>query len=456
MSQTTAVPQPAGTGTLRVNPSLLVEGYLSVPHEGDNRRTKLNLAHYPDVAAWLLSMLDYILYKQGHLPGPRFIAEPPGGVTRQLLIDGRVILTSTRPDGGLALSLNPEFDVRLLLYTRRKGLRAHNHLMGLAEDPDLTRWLLMHSMGQPLPDPATLPAAFVARLQAHGVLVEEPPPEEATYPDPAEPVDLAADLAPMTRLFFQPAGTDLPGEVQERLGRHVPRLPAGTGLVWGEDAGTGMVYPSCWNGTPGPAALEALAGRDRVARAELWAQQRQAARHELRTRRYAVLRQILPPAHREHLRHFVREMVARGYFPQLGDGQVQLRAAIHNQPTIASLHKGLADIVNSICDERVLASYCYLACYEEGAVLERHKDRPQCAYNLSLVLDMWSAQGEPEPWPIYVEINDKPEAVLMRPGDGVAYSGTEIWHWRDALPKGQRAIVCFFHFVPEGFTGSLD
>jgi len=453
---TMATPPEARPGPARINPSLMVEAYLSVPHEGDNRRTKLDLAQYPDVAAWLLSILDFILYKQGHLPGPRGIAEPPGGATRQRLIDGRVILAAPHPDGGLALSLHPEFDVRLLLYTRRKHLRAHNHLLALAEDPDLTRWLLSHYMGQPLPELAALPPAFLQRLQAHGIVVDEPPPEEATFPDPAAPADLARDLAPMSRVFFQPAGAELPGEVRERLGRHVPRLPPGTGLVWGQDAGTDMVYPSCWNGSPERPAVEALAGTDRAARADFWDRQRASARQDLKTRRYAVLREILPPAHRESLRRFVREMVARGYFPQLGDGQVELRAAIHNQPTIASLHQGLTGIVNSICAERVIGSYCYLACYEEGAVLERHKDRPQCVYNLSLVLDMWSAEGEPEPWPIYVEIDGQPEPVLLRTGDGVAYSGTEIWHWRDALPKGQRAIVCFFHFVPEGFTGSLD
>jgi hypothetical protein len=69
---------------------------------------------------------------------------------------------------------------------------------------------------------------------------------------------------------------------------------------------------------------------------------------------------------------------------------------------------------------------------------------------------MHGPEGEPPPWPIYVEIDGQPQAVLLETGDGVAYSGTEIWHWRDALPAGQRAVVCFFHFVPPDFTGSLD
>jgi hypothetical protein len=73
-----------------------------------------------------------------------------------------------------------------------------------------------------------------------------------------------------------------------------------------------------------------------------------------------------------------------------------------------------------------------------------------------LVLDMQGPEGEPPPWPIHLEIDGRAEAVRLEVGDGLLYSGTDIWHWRDALPAGQRAIVCFYHFVPQDFTGSLD
>jgi hypothetical protein len=178
----------------------------------------------------------------------------------------------------------------------------------------------------------------------------------------------------------------------------------------------------------------------------------------MRDRRYAVLRDIVPAAQRVALQRYVRQLRQRGYFPELGDGQVALRASIHNQPTIASLHNGLAELLSGIGPEPVRPSYCYLSCYEEGAVLERHIDRPQCAYNLCLVFDMQDLSGgaEPQPWPIYLELDGRPEAALMRVGDGVFFSGRSIYHWRDALPAGQRAVVCFYHFVPYGFAGSLD
>ena len=441
----------------QMNPTLIVDAFFAADVDGDYQKTKFNLRAYPEIGSWVLSILDHVLCQQGTLPGERPIAEPPGGPARQLLMDGRVLFAQRRPDGVLELRLNPKLDVKLQLYARRPGLRAHYALLPLLEDVELTRWLLTHYAGvssgsfqAPLAEP------LIGTLRRHGVLVDALPPADACFPDPGLPVDLAAELAPASLIFAQPAGAAIPPGVRRLLGRHVPELPAGTGLIWSQDAGTGMVYPTRWTPGASPLEIERVTGTKAADRLAFWDQQRAAARLSLRTRRYAALRDIVPPAQREKLRRYVRQLVERGYFPALGDGQVDLRAAIHNQPTVAALHQGLAGIVNSLCPEPVVASYCYLSCYEEGAILARHKDRKQCAYNLSLVLDMQGPDGEPQPWPIYLEIDGLPEAVQLQVGDGLCYSGTDIWHWRDALPKGQRAIVCFYHFVPQGFTGSLD
>lgn len=446
----------------RVNETLSVQAFFAVPVAGEMRSTKFQLREHPDVAAWLLSFVDHLLCRQGLIAGDKRIADPPGGPTRKALIEGGVLLVSQRADGGLQLKLNPEFGVRLSLYARVRGGPARTALLNLGDDPELARWLLTHLPGdRHRSDDTALKqlapnSALSESLRRHGVLVDGPPAEEACFPDPDVPTELAAELAPCSRVFAQPVGQAIPAEVRQVLGRHTPALPAGRGIIWGQDAGTGMIYPTLWE--PGDTAPDPghISGTSAAQRAALWEHQRIEARESLRRNRYAVLREILPTAQREKLRGYVRHLLARGYFPELGDGQVALRSSIHNPPTVAALHEGLAGIVSSICGEPVIASYCYLACYEQGAVLERHKDRPQCAYNLSLVLDMNGPDGEPPPWPIYVEIDGEPRAVLLQTGDGVAYSGTEIWHWRDALPPGQRAVVCFFHFVPEGFTGSLD
>jgi hypothetical protein len=452
----------APTGSAVLNPTLSVQAFFSVPVAGQFRSTKFELRHHPDIAAWLLSFVKYLLGKQGKLPGDWQIADPPDGPSRLALIEGGVLLAAQRPDGGLALKLNPDFAVRLSLYARVRGEPARSALLNLGDDPDLACWLLSRFLDggnrpdRPVMEQAPLTDTLVESLYRHGILVDELPAAEACFPDPDDPADLGAELAPASRVFLEPAGQAIPDEVRRILGRHTPALPPGRGLIWGQDAGTGMVYPALYE--PGSSApdIERITGSSAAERTALWDRQRTDARLSLKTRRYAVLREILPPVQREKLRAYVRQLIERGYFPALGDGQVALRSGIHNPPTVAALHAGLAGVVSSICGEPVIASYCYLSCYHAGAVLERHRDRPQCAYNLSLVLDMHGPEGEPPPWPIYVEIDGQPQAVLLETGDGVAYSGTEIWHWRDALPAGQRAVVCFFHFVPPDFTGSLD
>jgi len=447
---------------VQLNPTLSVEAFFAVPVAGNMRSTKFRLRNHPEIAAWLLSFVNYLLSRQGRLPGDRRIADPPDGAAREALVEGGVLLASQRPDGGLALKLNPDFAVRLSLYARVRGEPARTALLNLGDDPDLARWLLTHYLdGQrardrAAPEQVPLTDTLNASLRRHGVLIDELPPPEACFPNPDAPPDLAAELATASRIFLQPAGQEIPAEVRRVLGRHAPVLPAGCGLIWGVDAGTGMVYPTRWSPDDCTLDLERITGTGAAHRAAWWDRQRAEARLSLQTNRYAVLREILPPVQREKLRALVRQLIERGYFPALGDGQVALRSSLHNPPTVAALHEGLAGVLRSICGGPVIASYSYLGCYEEGAVLERHKDRPQCAYNLSLVLDMDSPDGEPPPWPIYVEIDGQPETVLLRTGDGVAYSGTEIWHWRDALPAGQRAVVCFFHFVPPDFAGSLD
>ncbi len=448
-----------------LNPSLCVDAYFQVPFADEVRKTIFRLRDHPEIAAWLQSFLDFVIGGQEKVPGqaqgqPR-LAEPPAGDTRERLIRGGAILAEQRADGGPALRLNPTLEVYLYLTARRRNGPAHTATLGLAEDPALTRWLLTHNPNSTRPQDPTqlidgLSEALLASLRRHQVLVDELPAGETCFPDPAAPLDLAAELATASRVFSQPAGQPVPASVRQILGRQTPILPRNTGLLWGEDAGTGLVFPTCWPPDLSPGDLQSITGTEAPRRKAQWDRQRETARRSLLTRRYAVLRDIVPAAQQTKLRLHVRELVDRGYFPELGDGQVDLRSGIHNQPTIAALHNGLAGVVSSLCGEPVIASYSYLSYYAAGSVLARHKDRPQCAYNLSLVLDMTGPQGEPDPWPIYVEIDGRPEPVLLQVGDGVAYSGTELWHWREALPAGQRAIVCFFHFVPRDFKGSLD
>ncbi len=438
---------------LRVNAAVHVEARLFGPVDGDVRRTHFVLEQHPEIAAWLLTILDFILFRQGRLPEERRIAPPPGGVILERLIAGAVILAGRRPDGGQALQLNPGFEAGLFVAARVPGEPARNTTLPLGAEPEVARWLLAGTLepgSRTVPPPGPLADA----LAGHGLLVREPPPPPACLPDPAATsADRDAVLATAGRVIAQAPGQAVPDEVRALLGRHTPPLPAGAALWWAVDAGSGVVVPVL---SGGPAPGPDFRGPAAAGRATAWQAQEATARQALATQRHATLREILAPGPREALRRYVRQLVERGYFPALGDGQVELRSAIHNEPAIASLHRALAVFLGRIAGETLQASYCYLSCYEAGATLPPHKDRPQCNYNLSLVLDMQGPGGEPEPWPIYLELDGRPEAVLLKVGDGLTYSGTELLHWREALPAGQRAVVCFFHFVPPDFAGSLD
>ncbi|MGI9344537.1 MAG: hypothetical protein ACR2QV_17040 [Gammaproteobacteria bacterium] len=425
--------------------------------DGRDLTTVVRLRQEPSLAAWLVSFADNRLAQLGRPGFSAGISPPPGGEVRQSLIDGGVIGVEQQPGGGTAMSLNPDQNVWLDVKVRVRGEPARMTSVSIFDDPELSRWLLFQCLDRekfPVAD-FTPAAETTARLCEIGVLVEESPPAEAYFPDPAEACDLVAALAAADACFVQPPGTDIPPMVRPMLGRQLPQLPAEVALIWGRDAGTGMVFPSICPPDVDATTAERLAGTDAAAREADWRGQRTAARASLRARRYTELRGIIPVAQQRMLRAYVRTLVERGYFPALDDGQVELRAAIHNEPTIASLHHGLAELLSDIAGEKLLASYCYLSHYVGGAVLERHLDRPQCAYNLSVVFDMSGAAPEPEPWPIYLELDGKAVAVNLRVGDGLMYSGTEIPHWRDALPADQTAVVCFFHFVPVDFDGAL-
>jgi hypothetical protein len=438
-----------------VNPALTVQAYFMVPVEGDYRRTQFRLRDYPDVALWLLSFVEHLMARQGKLRGEHRVADPPGGSTRQALLDGGVLLTQRQPDGRTTLRLNPAMEMGLYVHARVPGRPAVDTAFNLGGDPELSRWLLnQHVPGNATPDPATLSPELVASLRRNGALVDELPPPDACFPDPEAPVDTAAELATMERVIPQAAGQPLPPAVRVALGAHTPALPRGVPLLWGEDAGTGLVFPVI---APAGSPVPTMPGPAAAARAAFWDRQRAEAAVSLKERRYATLREIIPPAQRVQLRHYVRQLVARGYFPELGvDLQVARRASIHKEPTLGALHRSLATLFSRIAGQPLIGSFCQLGVYEEGAVLERHTDRPQCILNLSLVLDMSGPAGEPDPWPIYMAVNGETVAVDLEVGDGLIYSGVEIEHWRDPLPPGQRAIAGFFFFVPPDFRGTLN
>jgi hypothetical protein len=191
-----------------------------------------------------------------------------------------------------------------------------------------------------------------------------------------------------------------------------------------------------------------------AARAESFRAGLAALETSLAREQYTVLGDLFNPLQIGAIRAYTRALREGGYLHG-GDVSVGLRDWMHNEPFFHFLHPHLTRILNRVVGEPVKGSYSYLAAYHAGAVLPKHTDRPQCVWNMSLALDGSPGIERDTAWPIYVEIGGQAREVRLAAGEGVVYRGTDIPHWRDALPEGHQATVCFFHFVPADFTGSL-
>ena len=106
--------------------------------------------------------------------------------------------------------------------------------------------------------------------------------------------------------------------------------------------------------------------------------------------------------------------------------------------------------------ERLKPSYVYMASYLSGAELKKHTDRAQCEYSVTLCLDFSPEPTLQTPWPIRLDTSTGTVMVYQALGDGLAYRGTRLPHYRSPLGEGQTSTSIFFHYVGADFSGSLD
>lgn len=194
------------------------------------------------------------------------------------------------------------------------------------------------------------------------------------------------------------------------------------------------------------------------AREQQWRQDLSKTRDGLSCEEFAVVRDFLNPIQLAEVRRYYRELRrAEAFYPAISnDHCVEQRDWIHNESVARFLHHQLLWTVNQLVPEEVRPSYAYLAIYHPGATLRRHIDRPQCQWNVSLVLDTDPEVNRASAWPIYLEVQGAAREVRLGMGDFVLYRGTDVPHWRDAQPEGHSSTICFFHFVSMDFEGSLD
>jgi hypothetical protein len=169
---------------------------------------------------------------------------------------------------------------------------------------------------------------------------------------------------------------------------------------------------------------------------------------------YAPVTNLIHPFHIAALRRYYRYLIRSGAV-KLGDGQSPRRYIAYNEPVARFFHRQIATPLSILAGETVKPSYVYLASYLSGAELRKHTDREQCEFSVTLCLDY---SPEPElatPWPICLDTAAGQVKVYQALGDGLAYRGTKLPHYRSKLREGQTSTSIFFHYVASDFTGSL-
>lgn len=170
---------------------------------------------------------------------------------------------------------------------------------------------------------------------------------------------------------------------------------------------------------------------------------------------YAPISGLIHPFHVAALRRYYRYLIRTGAV-RLGDRQSPRRYIAYNEPVARFFHQQIAKTLSAVAGEPVKPSYVYMASYLSGAELKKHTDRAQCEFSITLCLDFAPEPKCETPWPIGLDTPAGPVTVYQALGDGLAYRGTQLPHYRGVLAEGQTSTSVFFHYVGEDFTGSLD
>ena len=179
---------------------------------------------------------------------------------------------------------------------------------------------------------------------------------------------------------------------------------------------------------------------------------------ELARRGFVIVREFFTASTLAPFREYYTQVIDEGFARYGGEGGEQHRWVLHNDEAGRMLQASVLPVVQLIAGEALKPSFCYLLRYLEGATLETHRDRAQCAITAVLQVDFDPApQGPtPTPWPLHFRTEGGVTSALLAVGDLIVFRGTQVEHYRDALTCGRSSTNLAFCFVPADFTGSLD
>lgn len=184
--------------------------------------------------------------------------------------------------------------------------------------------------------------------------------------------------------------------------------------------------------------------------------ERRAAKSQslFRERGYAPIAGLIHPFHVAALRRYYRFLIRTGRM-ELGDKQSLRRYVAYNDSVARFFHHQITATLSVVAGEPLKPSYVYLASYLGGAELKKHIDREQCEYSVTFCLDFSPEPMRETSWPIRLDTPRGTATVYQALGDGLAYRGTRLPHYRDILGDGQTSTSIFFHYVRTDFSGPL-
>lgn len=98
-------------------------------------------------------------------------------------------------------------------------------------------------------------------------------------------------------------------------------------------------------------------------------------------------------------------------------------------------------VVEVVTGMDLIPTYSYARLYQNGNVLEKHKDREECEISVTIQL----GRSHHYSWPIWMD----GKRYDLAEGDAIIYKGCELTHWRDACvgPDNYYSGQLFLHFV---------
>ena len=157
---------------------------------------------------------------------------------------------------------------------------------------------------------------------------------------------------------------------------------------------------------------------------------------------FEVVKGYIPPFFSTYLRNYftLRAQID----PTLtGDPQAPNSHSVYGDPAFEMVMAMSTPDIEEIVGKNLIPQYTYARIYKNGSVLERHSDRPECQYSITLCLG-----GEYDKhWPIWInDYSGKSHEVPLDEGDMVVYHGTALEHWRDKF-EGTTQYQLFMHYV---------